>query len=281
MLFRSVTYTPANNFIGADSFTFRVNDGGAWSAPATVSLTILDPALLVTSNSLWRYHDKGVDQGAAWRSNTFNDTTWSNGLARLGFGGDGEATLLAGQPVITYYFRKPFVLPANFTVTNLVVSVVRDDGVVVYLNGAEVARDNIVAGAVSYSTRATNAANEQLFYPFTVSTALLQPGTNWIAAEVHQVDAGSSDIGFNLQLRGDGAFSAPPPPPLLAYSLSPSNTVQVWFPAQNGLRYAIEGSTDLGAWIPLVTNTASGGLLQYSQSATNPPVRFFRARLVP
>ncbi len=276
-----VTYTPGANFIGADNFTFRVNDGGAWSAPATVSLTVFDPALLVTSNSLWRYHDKGVDQGASWRSNTFNDITWSNGPARLGFGNDGEATLLAGQPVITYYFRKPFVLPANYTVTNLVVSVARDDGMVVYLNGSEVARDNIAAGVVAYSTRATNAANEQIFYPFTVNTALLQPGTNWIAAEVHQVDGSSSDIGFNLQLRGDGFFSATPPPPLLAYSLSSSNTVQLWFPAQNGLRYAIEGSADLGAWIPLTTNTASGGLLQYSQTATNPPVRFFRARLVP
>ncbi len=276
-----VTYTPNANFIGADSFTFRVNDGGAWSAPATVSLMVLNPALLVTSNSLWRYHDKGVDQGVAWRANTFNDSTWSNGLARLGFGGDGEVTLLAGQPVITYYFRKSFVLPANYTPTNLVVSVVRDDGMVVYLNGSEVARDNIAAGAVTYSTRATNAANEQIFYPFNVSSALLQTGTNWIAAEVHQVDGSSSDIGFNLQLRGDGFFSPTPPPPLLAYSLLSSNTVQVWFPAQNGLRYAIEGSLDLSAWISLTTNTASGGLLQYSQSATNPPVRFFRARLVP
>jgi hypothetical protein len=276
-----ITYTPDTNFTGADSFTFRVTDGGAWSSPATVSLTVYDPALLVTSNSVWRYHDKGVDLGASWRSNTFNDSTWSNGLARLGFGGDGEVTTLSGQPVITYYFRKAFVLPANYTVTNLVVSIARDDGAVVYLNGVEVARDNIAAGTVLYSTRATNAANEQIFYPFTANVALLQPGTNIIAAEVHQVDGSSSDIGFNLQLRGDGYFSAAPPPPLLAYTLSSSNTVHLWFPSQNGLRYAIEGSTDLVTWQSLTTNTATGGLLQYSQSATNPPVRFFRARLVP
>jgi hypothetical protein len=276
-----VTYTPDTNFTGADSFTFRVTDGGAWSTPATVSITVYDPALLVTSNSVWRYHDKGVDLGMSWRSNTFNDSTWSNGLARLGFGGDGEVTLLAGQPVITYYFRKAFVLPTNYTVTNLVVSIARDDGAVVYLNGVEVARDGIVAGPVIYTTRATNAASEFIFYPFPASVALLQPGTNIIAAEVHQVDGSSSDIGFNLQLRGDGFFSTAAPPPLLAYSLSSSNTVHLWFPAQNGSRYAIEGSTDLVGWTPLTTNTAADGLLQYSQSATNPPVRFFRARQVP
>jgi hypothetical protein len=34
-------------------------------------------------------------------------------------------------------------------------------------------------------------------------------------------------------------------------------------------------------WLTIVTNTAAGGVLQYSQGATNPPVRFFRARQVP
>jgi hypothetical protein len=36
----AVTYTPAANYNGADSFTFRVNDGTTNSAPATVSITV-------------------------------------------------------------------------------------------------------------------------------------------------------------------------------------------------------------------------------------------------
>lgn len=36
----NLTYTPAANYSGADSFTFRVNDGTTQSGPATVSLTI-------------------------------------------------------------------------------------------------------------------------------------------------------------------------------------------------------------------------------------------------
>jgi hypothetical protein len=276
-----VTYTPGTNLTGADSFTFRVNDGGAWSAPATVSITVFDPALLVASNSVWRYHDKGVDLGASWRSNSFNDSTWSNGLARLGFGGDGEATTLAGQPVYTYYFRKPFVVTSNWNVTNLVVGVARDDGVVIYLNGAEVARDNIAAGPVTYLTRATNAADEQFFYSFPVSPALLQPGTNWIAAEVHQTSSTSGDIGFNLQLRGDGYYPVAGPPPQLGIAAGGPGGVQLSFPAANGSRYAIEGSTNLASWTPLATNTAAGGLLTFTHGVTNPPVRFFRARQVP
>ncbi len=35
-----MTYTPAANYNGADSFTFTVNDGTVTSAPATVSITV-------------------------------------------------------------------------------------------------------------------------------------------------------------------------------------------------------------------------------------------------
>ena len=37
----NLTYTPSSNFVGADSFTFKVNDGTTDSANATVSITVL------------------------------------------------------------------------------------------------------------------------------------------------------------------------------------------------------------------------------------------------
>src|SRR5206468_4327820 len=36
----TLTYTPAGNYNGADSFTFKANDGTVDSAPATISITI-------------------------------------------------------------------------------------------------------------------------------------------------------------------------------------------------------------------------------------------------
>ncbi len=36
-----ITYTPASNYNGPDSFTFKVGDGSLFSAPATVSITVL------------------------------------------------------------------------------------------------------------------------------------------------------------------------------------------------------------------------------------------------
>lgn len=40
------TYTPANNYIGADSFTFTVSDGQTTSAPATVSISVSGGAMV-------------------------------------------------------------------------------------------------------------------------------------------------------------------------------------------------------------------------------------------
>ncbi len=36
----SFTYTPTNTYVGADSFTFKVNDGTVYSLPATVNITV-------------------------------------------------------------------------------------------------------------------------------------------------------------------------------------------------------------------------------------------------
>src|SRR5262249_6037661 len=37
----SVTYTPANGYVGGDTFTFKVNDGNIDSTTASVNLTVL------------------------------------------------------------------------------------------------------------------------------------------------------------------------------------------------------------------------------------------------
>jgi hypothetical protein len=48
----SVSYTPNANYNGADSFTFKVNDGTADSAPATVSLEITENLLIRLSPAI-------------------------------------------------------------------------------------------------------------------------------------------------------------------------------------------------------------------------------------
>ncbi|HXG46881.1 MAG TPA: clostripain-related cysteine peptidase, partial [Methylomirabilota bacterium] len=164
---------------------------------------------LVESGSSWKYLDDGSDQGTAWRAAAFNDSSWSSGVARLGYGGDGEKTVIRsnrtdGTRIITTWFRRAFTVENPSAISNLVVRLLCDDGGIVYLNGTEVFRRNLPAGTVSYQTLALAAVNpgadEHTFHRTNVNPALLQAGLNVLAVEVHQSSATSSDVGFDLEL---------------------------------------------------------------------------------
>jgi len=171
--------------------------------------------LLVPAGALWSYLDDGTDQGTAWRAPGFDDSSWPWGFAEMGYGDFDEETTLGygsspGNKHITYYFRTQFTVTEVENYTSISLGVLRDDGVVVYLNGTEIYRNNMPFGTVSYTTRAsTNAsgAGETTFYGANVSPSPLVEGTNVLAAELHQVLPTSSDISFDLRLTG---VSTPP-----------------------------------------------------------------------
>ncbi len=174
--------------------------------------------------SEWKYLDDGSDQGSAWRGTSFNDSSWSSGLAQLGFGDGDENTILsfgndANNKHITTYFRKSFSVQDAASITELSFDIVRDDGAVVYLNGTEVIRSNMPAGTITYTTLAptgTAGADESRLFTHTVDPSVLVNGTNVIAVEVHQNGPTSSDLSFDLRLSYDtttGGDNTPPPPP--------------------------------------------------------------------
>ncbi len=178
----------------------------------------------------WRYLDDGSDQGTAWRAPTFDDTGWSNGVAELGFGDGDEATLVrstngSGQLIITTYFRDDFVLADAASYTNLALSLRRDDGGVVYLNGTEVFRStNIPSGTVTFTTL-TTSGGENTLDQATINGALslLVDGTNTVAVEIHQQSTNSSDLSFDFRLEGMRAGAPASNAPPTASITSPTN----------------------------------------------------------
>ena len=163
---------------------------------------------LLTAGSAWKYLDNGSDQGTAWRNSDFDDAQWKSGKARLGYGDDGEVTRIEygtdpDQKYITAYFRRSFQVPATEKFTAVQLLLCRDDGAAVYINGVEVLRNNLPADqTINFRTLATNVKDETRFVPFEVARQRFKPGSNWIAVEVHQSSASSSDTGFDLELRG-------------------------------------------------------------------------------
>jgi hypothetical protein len=168
---------------------------------------------LISAGSTWRYLDNGTNQGTAWRSSGFNDSTWASGPAQLGYGDGDEATLVgyganAAAKYMTTYFRHTFSVTNPAAFGGLQLRVLRDDGAIVYVNGSEVFRTNMPAGTVGHTTPAAapiGGTAETAFVSVALSPAVLVAGANVIAVEVHQSDPSSTDVSFDLELLGSAS----------------------------------------------------------------------------
>jgi len=193
-----------------------------------LSNTLHAQVTIIPYGSTWKYWaNSQANFQSNWETTSYNDAAWPSGAGELGYGDGDELTCIpAASPVAgticspsgnkwpAYYFRKVISIPDPTVYTNFSFSIDRDDGFVVYVNGVEVSRNNLAAGAVSYGTAAT-AAVEDAVISFTVATSAFVSGNNTIAVEMHQATVSgsppvstSSDISFNLQLLGNDAFSA-------------------------------------------------------------------------
>ena len=165
---------------------------------------------LIPASSNWRYNDKGADLGTAWRARTYNDSAWAQGASEFGYGDYDETTVLNAGPdinnkYITTYFRRSFNVPQASVFTYLNMSFVRDDGMVVYLNGNEIYRNNMPSGSINYRTLAsTNVEgfDEYNWQSVDLPSTYLVDGENVLAVEIHQAAVNSSDISFGLYLGG-------------------------------------------------------------------------------
>ena len=173
--------------------------------------TKTEEQVFVAGGSDWLYLDDGSDQGTLWRSPEFDDTGWVSGPAPLGYSSQPDyatTTISYGgnssAKYITTYFRKRFVVTETENITSLIISLWIDDGAVVYLNGAEIVRDErMPAGEITYLTQTSSYVGTwPTWTNYEVSNNALLPGENVLAVEVHQASGTSSDLGFDLRLLG-------------------------------------------------------------------------------
>ena len=182
---------------------------------------------LIRAGSNWKYLvSNSAPASANWKGGgTFDDARWLQGPAPLGYspigadgkGIDGEVTRVPACPndpncstrSWTTYFRKQFTFNAGaysgtVPVANqrsLILNYRRDDGLVVYLNGREIWRENMPTGTILHDTPALRAAEpESAWQTAIVSLAALREGVNDIAVEMHQNTQTSSDLHFNLEM---------------------------------------------------------------------------------
>ena len=197
-------------------YAVATDDLGLSSTSAVARVTIdLDPSgyyRVLSLGSVWKYNDRGVDLGSAWTATDYDDNDWLQGPAELGYGdasdGRPEATVIqsgatATEKYPTAYFRRALVLGDATALSSLRLSLLRDDGAVVYINGQEVFRENMPAGTIAFTNLATTTiggAAETNLVVADVSAAALRTGLNLVAVEMHQVNKTSTDLSFDLQV---------------------------------------------------------------------------------
>ncbi len=181
-------------------------------------------AVLVSLQTQWKYLDTGADPAGSgartsWTTSSFNDSAWktSSGNAKFGavsgklaYYSDGTTIAenllnqyLSGTTnnVPAYFFRTTFQLSSlPSSDTPLVGTVKYDDAFILYINGTRVAAYGEPNGG--YASNTSYGASVGIGAPetveFVIDNSVLKTGTNVVAVELHQANATSSDIYFEM-----------------------------------------------------------------------------------
>ena len=188
--------------------------------------TLAAPAAVVFPfNSAWNFYvatNEASNPTAAWRVVGFDDSSWTNGLAPVGYdtagtpGPDPIASLLptSGQgKYSSVCFRQKFDIVNPGDVKSLQLDVRIDDGFIAWLNGTEVGRYNVAAGQLAYNAKAA-AVRETTNVTFVIPAAannLLLTGANVIAIQGfnYNTNASENDFVFDAMLSSSLDETAP------------------------------------------------------------------------
>lgn len=158
--------------------------------------------------SLWRYQVGTTEPDPNWVNPGFDDSGWSSGAISIGYGDGDDATTTPAA--ISLYMRDTFSLPEveNFLIALLAMDY--DDAFVAYLNGVEIARNNIWnIGKPPFDATATEE-HEAAMYScpsadpfdcaefFYVDEAKIKEalvvGENVLAIQIHNFGSGMDDM---------------------------------------------------------------------------------------
>ena len=194
---------------------------------ALVSSATAAQVAVVPLSSNWRYflgtQEASSPDSNAWRTLAFNDSSWSNGNAPIGYTSGGatgyEGSIATTVPAsgtgnwLSVYFRKTFQLTNVADLTSLQLGVWVDDGAVAFINGVEVGRVNLPAGNLAYNCCASGiTAGEEVSMSITITNFAglnLAVGQNVLA--IHGFNANSTSTDFHVEASLTANLELEPP----------------------------------------------------------------------
>ena len=162
----------------------------------------------VYENDTWKYLLPNSAVAPSWNTISFNDASWSSGQGGFGYGdGDDNTTF---SSTISCYQRIEFNITDINAIDAALLTIDYDDAFVAYLNGVEIARDNITsAGQPPYNQTSDGLHEAQLYQGGTASqyiinaafvAANLVNGTNVLCVQTHNESGSSSDMTSRVYL---------------------------------------------------------------------------------
>lgn len=166
--------------------------------------------LIFDKGTSWSYKDNNQAQPDAWKTKTYDISTWAVGNGPLGYGDPVTTTINSG--LTTAYFAKDITVDLSTLSDNMELGVMRDDGIVVYLNGEEVVRDNMPAGVITFNTFSSTIIDgvaENVYNIFSIPKSKFVNGVNRISVELHNRSVTSSDLRIDAYLKTTSNTTTP------------------------------------------------------------------------
>ncbi len=171
------------------------------------------PAAANPGDTQWRFYNAVAAPPANWNQPGFVDTAWGGpGYAPLGTENAGapftgiRTQVAQTTGLLTYYYRTSVNWTGSLQDNTFTIDQYIDDGVILYLNGQEIARDRMPNPSGHGNTADPTAAPDATYETgrMTGSTVLdgkFVTGANVLAAEMHQNSGTSSDHVFAIRMK--------------------------------------------------------------------------------
>src|SRR6185503_20612923 len=189
-----------------------------------------DEVYYLSRGSSWRYF-RGLSEAsapdvAAWRAPAFDDERWDSGAAPFGYGDPPYGTDLSqlAPPMqnnyTTLFLRQAFEVSDAGSLLGLQANLLYDDGLIVWLNGAEVLRINVAGqrgdpvtfdGVAAANREPGKYQNVEVLDP----RQYLVTGRNVLAVQVFNFSKNNNDLKFDLELFDPEGPDLRPPAPAL------------------------------------------------------------------
>jgi hypothetical protein len=184
-------------------WVFLVAAGVSCGAAYSMDLRLgSDGVQFISAGDAWKFFrgkSPASEPPEAWIDPNFDDSQWEEGPSGIGYGDNDDATVLADMQghYVSVYIRREFTVASLAPAGVLELTIDYDDGFIAYLNGREVARRVMPAGAATWQTLAL-AAGHEAGTPETIllgaAGGWLHEGKNVLAIEGHNSTLASSDL---------------------------------------------------------------------------------------